>query len=104
MRVLENEWFFEFEWLEKLNSIIENLLNKLNIRNKEDLKKLVLQFLKFGLVGLSNTAVSLAVYYLVLWIEPQLYIVGSVLGTILSITNAFFWNDHFVFKTKKRDF
>lgn len=48
------------------------------------------QFIKFGLVGVSNTAVSMAVYYIFLWIDPGLYMVGSILGTILSIANAFF--------------
>mgnify|MGYP002227659857 CR=1 FL=1 len=48
------------------------------------------QFVKFGLVGVSNTAVSMAVYYIFLWISPDLYMVGSILGTILSIANALF--------------
>ena len=40
----------------------------------------------------------MAVYYLILWLNPSLYMLGSILGTILSIANAFFWNDRFVFK------
>ncbi len=87
-----------------MNSVIKNLLDKLGIQSKDDVKKLVSQFLKFGLVGLSNTLVSMAVYYLFLWVDPELYMIGSVLGTILSIANAFFWNDHFVFKSKERGF
>ena len=61
------------------------------------------QFVKFGLVGVSNTAVSMAVYYIFLWISPDLYMVGSILGTILSIANAFFWNDKFVFTGNAND-
>ena len=56
------------------------------------------QFIKFGLVGVSNTAVSMAVYYIFLWISPDLYMVGSILGTILSIANAFFC-DLFIIKS-----
>ena len=80
------------------------LMSKLGVQNKTDLYKLLWQFFKFGLVGVSNTAVSLGVYYLVLWMNPELYMLGSVLGTILSIFNAFIWNDLFVFTGNPKDF
>lgn len=80
------------------------LMSKLGVQNKTDLYKLLWQFFKFGLVGVSNTAVSMAVYYLFLWINPDLYMLGSVLGTILSIFNAFIWNDLFVFTGNPKDF
>ena len=83
--------------------MIDTLMRKLGVKNKEDLKKLVAQFVKFGLVGLSNTLVSWACYYLFLWIDEDLYMVGSIVGTVLSIANAFFWNDRFVFKGGKND-
>jgi len=80
------------------------LMNKLGVQNTSDLRQLLWQFIKFGLVGVSNTVVSMAVYYLFLWIDPKLYMVGSVLGTILSIANAFIWNDLFVFSGNPKDF
>ena len=83
--------------------MIDTLMRKLGVKNKEDLKKLVAQFVKFGLVGLSNTLVSWACYYLFLWIDEDLYMVGSIVGTVLSIANAFFWNDRFVFKGGEND-
>lgn len=81
----------------------ETIMRKLDVENSEDLKKLVVQFLKFGLVGLSNTLVSWACYYLFLWIDEDLYMVGSIVGTVVSIANAFFWNDRFVFKGNQND-
>lgn len=69
----------------------------------EEKRELLVQFIKFGLVGVSNTLVSLAVYYIVLYLDPSKYILGSVLGTILSIANAFVWNDIFVFKGNAKD-
>ena len=69
----------------------------------EEKRELLVQFIKFGLVGVSNTLVSLAVYYIVLYLDPSKYIWGSVLGTILSIANAFVWNDIFVFKGNAKD-
>ena len=77
--------------------LLKSALRRLGVENKEDLKKLVLQFIRFGFVGLSNTLVSLACYYLFLWINEDLYLVGSIVGTIVSIANAFFWNDRYVF-------
>ena len=78
-------------------------MRKLGVENREDLKKLVMQFVKFGLVGVSNTLVAWACYYLFLWIDEDLYMVGSIVGTVVSIANAFFWNDRFVFKGGKND-
>lgn len=80
------------------------LFEKLGVHNKQEFWELFWQFLKFGLVGLSNTAVSMGIYYLFLWIDEDLYMLGSVLGTILSIANAFIWNDLFVFTGNARDF
>ena len=86
-----------------MNMLVRNVLEKLGVHSKEDFKQLVIQFVKFGLVGLSNTLVSWACYYLLLWIDEELYMVGSVIGTVVSIANAFFWNDRFVFKSNKKD-
>ena len=82
---------------------MQKLLALLGAKSKEEFVALLAQFIKFGLVGVSNTAVSMAVYYIFLWISPDLYMVGSVLGTILSIANAFFWNDKFVFTGNAND-
>lgn len=60
-------------------------------------KALLIQFIKFGLVGVSNTAISLLVYYIFLWINPAWYLAGNVAGWIVSVANAFFWNNKYVF-------
>lgn len=80
------------------------LKDRFSIHSRSDLWALFWQFFKFGLVGLSNTAVSMGIYYLFLWINEDLYMLGSILGTILSIANAFIWNDLFVFTGNPRDF
>lgn len=76
---------------------------KLELEHTETLWAVLWQFFKFGIVGISNTAVSMGVYYLILWLNPEFYILGSILGTILSIANAFVWNDLLVFKGNSRD-
>ena len=67
------------------------------------MKESVSQFVKFGLVGVSNTLVSWACYYLFLWIDESLYLIGGIVGTVVSIANAFYWNDKYVFKSVDND-
>lgn len=84
--------------------MLNKMFSKLGVTDKESFWKLFWQFFKFGLVGVSNTAVSMAVYYLFLWINEDLYMLGSIMGTMLSIANAFVWNDLFVFTGNDRSF
>lgn len=83
--------------------MIEKILARFGVKDKASFWQLIGQFFRFGIVGLSNTAVSMGVYYLFLYIDPKLYMAGSILGTILSIANAFVWNDLFVFRGGARD-
>ncbi len=64
----------------------------------KDNKKLIVQFIKFGLVGVSNTVISLAVYYLLVYLGVH-YIVANIFGFIISVLNAYYWNSKFVFKS-----
>lgn len=63
------------------------------IRDYESL----IQFIKFAIVGLSNTAISLVVYYALLWLGSNYFIANSV-AWIVSVFNAFYWNNKYVFK------
>lgn len=83
--------------------MIRKFLSRVGITDAASFWALFLQFFKFGLVGISNTIVSMFVYYVILFINADLYMLGSILGTILSIANAFFWNDKFVFTGNKQD-
>ncbi len=66
-------------------------------------KQMLIQFVKFGLVGVSNTGISLLVYYIFIWIDPDCYLVGNIVGWIVSVANAFFWNNRFVFQKVAED-
>ena len=55
------------------------------------------QFVKFGLVGLSNTAISYAIYTVAVLAGAH-YLVASVLAFVLSVLNSFLLNNRFVFK------
>ena len=59
------------------------------------------QFLKFVLVGCSNTIILLAVYYIIIFIlGKQYYLFGQTLGYIAGIVNSFYWNSRCVFRNK----
>lgn len=67
-------------------------------RDEDDGLGLARQFLKFGLVGISNTLISLIVYYIFFFISPKLYFAGNVAGFVVSVFNAYYWNNKYVFK------
>lgn len=64
-------------------------------------KKEIIQFIKFGVVGVSSTLVSFSVYYVVLWINVDWYLAGNIAGWVISVVNAFYWNNKYVFKKDK---
>lgn len=66
---------------------------------KEKLLKLFQQFIKFGLVGVSNTIISLGFYYLLVFFNFHPVIANAV-GFLASVINSYFWNSKFVFKEK----
>ena len=68
---------------------------ELDIKNYES----VIQFVKFSVVGLSNTVISLFVYYLFLWLEFN-YLIANTLSWVISVFNAFYWNNKYVFKNE----
>lgn len=70
----------------------------LNIRSKKDFLNFVKQFIKFGIVGVSNTAISLIIYYLFIFINKEFYILGNTVGFFVSVINAYYWNNKYVFK------
>jgi len=59
--------------------------------------KLLFQFIKFGIVGLSNTAISYIIYSLLVYVGLH-YIIASVIAFVISVLNSFFWNNKYVFK------
>ncbi len=67
---------------------------------RENIFQTFWQFIKFGIVGLSNTAISLGIYYLFIWINRNLYLIGNAVGFVVSVLNSYFWNSKYVFRKK----
>lgn len=55
------------------------------------------QFFKFGLVGVLNTVIGLVSYYVFI-IMGFHYMIANVLSWLISVFNAFYWNNKYVFK------
>lgn len=68
------------------------------LSQNEKLREWLAQFVKFGLVGAVNTLLSLGINYLFIWIDPSLYLCGNFVGWAVSVLNAFYWNNRFVFQ------
>lgn len=61
-------------------------------------KKGIVQFIKFGIVGLSNTAVSYLIYMLFYFVLKTNVHIANLFGFIISVLNAYLWQNIFVFK------
>lgn len=106
--------------MNKLGNICWNLIEKIvrwclkilfRIIHKdldESVVEAFLQFVKFGIVGVSNTIISYVLYAGCLLIFRGIgiltgidYIVAQVIQFILSVLWSFYWNNKYVFELKK---
>ena len=75
----------------------------LHIKITDEQAKTIAQFIGFALVGVTNTAISFAVYSLLLKFIPffnigRNYIIANAIAFVVSVTNSFIWNNKYVFK------
>lgn len=76
------------------------------MKDKEKLKKIIIQFIKFGMVGAVNTVLSYAItngcYYLLHWHEQ----VCNAIAFVITVYISFILNGKFVFNEngEKRSF
>ena len=58
------------------------------------------QFMKFCIVGFINTFISEVVYALVVCLHGH-YIFANILGFVISVLNAYYWSNRYVFKQQE---
>ena len=80
------------------NKVFGKIFFKLGISDTKSFKAFVLQFLKFGIVGISNNLIHLLVYYSLLYLGFY-YILSNVTAFVIAMINSFYWNRRFVFKS-----
>lgn len=96
-----------------IRRIVEGCLNIVaRMREKEfepATVEAIVQFVKFGIVGVSNTLFDYAVYLVTLfilqalgWLPNYDYVVGNVMGFLLSVLWSFYWNNKYVFVEKEK--
>ncbi len=62
-------------------------------------KKTFVQLLKYGVIGVSNTLITLVVFYVINTLMGLDYAVANTVGYILGLINSFVWNRTWVFCT-----
>lgn len=66
------------------------------------------QFIKFGIVGLSNTIISYVLYVGVIFILNPFglkwdFFVANIVSFVLSVLWSFYWNNKYVFKVESNN-
>lgn len=80
--------------------MIRIILDKFEIHSRQDFFAFVWQVIKFGIVGCSNTVIALGVYWILCHLGIH-YAVSFAAGEVISILNAYFWSNLFVFQKKE---
>lgn len=90
-----------------LDKIFIRILTLFKINPESKFGKIIIQFLKFCVVGVSNTIIFYLTYIFAVWIINYRfdYIVGNIVGFVVSVLWSFYWNNRLVFKNedKKRN-
>ena len=76
--------------------MIKKIFRGLGITDSASFWRFAGQFLKFGLVGLSSTAISVTVYYVLLLFSVH-YLIANLAAFVISVMNAYYWNSKYVF-------
>ena len=70
----------------------------------QEAEESLMQFVKFGIVGLSNTIISYVIYAVSLLLFQRFaifgtnaYLVSQVLAFVISVAWSFYWNNKYVF-------
>lgn len=66
----------------------------------KDKIKSFLQFIKFCVVGLSNTIICEGIYVVLLFFGMH-YLAANIIGNLVSILNAYYWSNKYVFKAEE---
>lgn len=67
-------------------------------------KKTLWQLIRFGIVGVINTLITLAVIYLLQEVLDVKYTTANLAGYVTGVINSFFWSKLWVFKKLNSNF
>ena len=91
---------------EKIGKLIDWFFRLIHVQLKVNTREALIQFVKFGMVGATNTLISYGINVLVLTLLKPLqlpwdYVAGNIIAFILSVLWSFYWNNKYVFTTKE---
>lgn len=94
-----------WKWIEKIAYIVLRVMFRVIGKELSDEAfRAFMQFVKFGIVGVSNTAISYVLYVCSLWLFKKVgvlpradYLVAQAIAFILSVLWSFYWNNKMVF-------
>lgn len=78
------------------------LYKVLHLKVSQDRWEKLCQFVKFGVVGVSNTLISYVIYVILLAFHAH-YLLASIAGFIVSVINAYYWNNKYVFQASSEE-
>lgn len=94
-----------WEFIEKVAGFV--VFKILHLHISEEKWQGFLQFIKFGIVGVSNTVVSYVIYVISLllfqkngWFVKADYLIAQVIAFVLSVLWSFYWNRKYVFNSE----
>lgn len=58
----------------------------------------ILRFIKFSLVGASNTLITIVAYWIFINLFKMNFLLSNTVAYVLGIVNSYFWNTRWVFK------
>lgn len=95
-----------------VDKIIKKMVGLLHLNISNTKVDSFIQFVKFGIVGASNTIISYVIIISTLYLLKRFtirwdYVVSNFLAFVVSVLWSFYWNNKYVFAVKdgeKRDF
>lgn len=85
--------------------IVRLFLRMVHISDSEEKVEALVQFIKFGIVGVSNTVIGYLVNIVTIFALRNTdvfwdYFAGNILAFIIGVSWSFYWNNRYVFKLK----
>lgn len=93
---------------EKCFALLKTIYSRMRKKLSDKVFESLMQFIKFGIVGVSNTIVSYIIYVVVLFLLQKTssfenidYLIAQVTMFLLSVLWSFYWNNKYVFVIQK---
>lgn len=93
--------------MNKVSKLLETIIHYLvydifKLKLKIETWEKLCQFIKFALVGISNTLISYIIYIILIKFHVH-YLAASIAGFFVSVINAYYWNNRYVFQAGKNE-